>query len=145
MKQDAKYVRWFEEIRIGDIPIVGGKNASLGEMYRELASQGVKIPNGFAVTAEAYWHVIESAGILDELKGAMLGLHETYLNIRGYPELKEACSKCLASLFTNRAISYRIDNNFDHFQVALSIGIMKMVRSDLATSGVIFTIDTETE
>ena len=212
MKQDARYIRWFEEIKIEDIPIVGGKNASLGEMYRELTSQGVKIPNGFAITAEAYWYVIESAGILDELKDAMVGLdktnlddlvkrgkrardlilsagipddlwaeirtaydrlcqeygpdtdvavrssataedlptasfagqQETYLNIRGYPALRESCSKCLASLFTNRAISYRIDNNFDHFEVALSIGIMKMVRSDLATSGVIFTIDTET-
>ena len=212
MKQDAKYIRWFEEIKIEDIPIVGGKNASLGEMYRELTSQGVKIPNGFAVTAEAYWYVIESAGILDELKDAMLGLdktnladlmkrgkkardlilnagipddlwaeirtaydrlceeygpdtdvavrssataedlptasfagqQETYLNISGYPALREACSKCFASLFTNRAISYRIDNNFDHFEVALSIGIMKMVRSDLATSGVMFTMDTET-
>ena len=212
MKQDAKYIRWFEEIKIEDISIVGGKNASLGEMYGELASQGVKIPNGFAVTAKAYWHVIESAGILDELKDAMLGLdktnladlmkrgktardfifdagipddlwteiktaydrlceeygpktdvavrssataedlptasfagqQETYLNISGYPALREACSKCFASLFTNRAISYRIDNNFDHFEVALSIGIMKMVRSDLATSGVMFTIDTET-
>jgi pyruvate,water dikinase len=212
MKQDARYIRWFEEIKIEDIPIVGGKNASLGEMYRELTSQGVKIPNGFAITAEAYWYVIQSAGILDELKDAMVGLdktnlddlmkrgkrardlilsagipddlwaevktaydrlceeygpdtdvavrssataedlptasfagqQETYLNIRGYPVLREACSKCLASLFTNRAISYRIDNNFDHFEVALSIGIMKMVRSDLATSGVIFTIDTET-
>jgi len=212
MKQDAGYIRWFEEIKIEDIPIVGGKNASLGEMYRELTRQGIKIPNGFAITAEAYWYVIESAGILDELKDAMVGLdktnlddlmergksardlilsagipdglwaeirtaydklckeygpdtdvavrssataedlptasfagqQETYLNIRGYPTLREACSKCLASLFTNRAISYRIDNNFDHFEVALSIGIMKMVRSDLATSGVIFTIDTET-
>ncbi len=212
MKQDAGYIRWFEEIKIEDIPIVGGKNASLGEMYRELTRQGIKIPNGFAITAEAYWYVIESAGILDELKDAMVGLdktnlddlmergksardlilsagipdglwaeirtaydklckeygpdtdvavrssataedlptasfagqQETYLNIRGYPTLREACSKCLASLFTNRAISYRIDNNFDHFEVALSIGIMKMVRSDLATSGVMFTIDTET-
>jgi len=212
MIRDAKYIRWFEEIKIEDVPIVGGKNASLGEMHRELSSQGVKIPNGFAVTAEAYWYVIESAGILDQLKDAMLdldktnladlmkrgkrardlilgagipddlwteirtaydrlckeygpdtdvavrssataedlptasfaGQQETYLNISGYPALREACSKCFASLFTNRAISYRIDNNFDHFEVALSIGIMKMVRSDLATSGVMFTIDTET-
>jgi pyruvate,water dikinase len=212
MMQESKYIRWFEEIKIGDIPLVGGKNASLGEMYSELAGRGVKIPNGFAVTAEAYWHVIESAGILDKLKNSMLdldktnladlmkrgkiardlilgagipedlwaeirtaydklceeygpdtdvavrssataedlptasfaGQQETYLNISGYPALREACSKCLASLFTNRAISYRIDNNFDHFEVSLSIGIMKMVRSDLATSGVIFTMDTET-
>lgn len=212
MGKDTRYIRWFEEIKIEDIPLVGGKNASLGEMYRELAGQGVKIPNGFAVTAEAYGHVIESAGILDELKDAMAGLdktnlddlmtrgkrardlilsagipddlwteietaydklceeygpdvdvavrssataedlptasfagqQETYLNISGYPALRESCSKCFASLFTNRAISYRIDNNFDHFEVALSIGIMKMVRSDLDTSGVMFTMDTET-
>ena len=77
MKQNARYIRWFEEIKIGDIPIVGGKNASLGEMYGELTSQGVKIPNGFAITAEAYWHVLESAGILDELKDAMLDLDKT--------------------------------------------------------------------
>jgi pyruvate,water dikinase len=212
MKQDAKYVRWFEDIRIEDVPLVGGKNASLGEMYRELGTRGVKVPNGFAATAEAYWHVIDSAGILDELKEVMTGLdkanlndlairgkkardliigagipddlwveietaydrlckqygpdidvavrssataedlptasfagqQETYLNIRGYHSLREACSKCFASLFTDRAISYRIDNNFDHFKVALSIGVMKMVRSDLATSGVMFTLDTET-
>ena len=212
MEKDMSYIRWFEEIKIEDVPIVGGKNASLGEMYRELASQGVKIPNGFAITAEAYWYVIESVGILGELKEAMRGLdktnmddlmkrgkrardlilsagipddlwteiktaynklceeygsdtdvavrssataedlptasfagqQETYLNISGYPALRESCSKCFASLFTNRAISYRIDNNFDHFEVALSIGIMKMIRSDLDTSGVMFTMDTET-
>jgi len=212
MKQHAVYVRWFQDIRIEDVPIVGGKNASLGEMYRELTSQGVKIPNGFAVTAEAYWYVLKSAGILDELKNTLVGLdktnladlvkrgkkardlivsagipddlwteirtaydrlceeygpdtdvavrssataedlptasfagqQETYLNIRGYPALRESCSKCFASLFTDRAISYRVDNNFDHFEVALSIGIMKMVRSDLDTSGVMFTMDTET-
>jgi pyruvate, water dikinase len=79
MKEDARYIRWFEEIKIEDIPVVGGKNASLGEMYRELTSQGVKIPNGFAVTAEAYWYVLESAGILDELKDAMSGLDKTNL------------------------------------------------------------------
>jgi pyruvate,water dikinase len=79
MNQDSRYIRWFEEIKIEDIPIVGGKNASLGEMYGELMSQGVKIPNGFAVTAEAYWYVLESAGILDQLKDAMLGLDKTNL------------------------------------------------------------------
>jgi len=212
MTQDAKYVRWFEEIKIEDVSLVGGKNASLGEMYRELAAEGVKIPNGFAITAEAYWHVIDSAGILEKLKETMAGVdkadvtdlakrgkearhlilgagipddlwteikaaydrlcdeygphadvavrssataedlptasfagqQETYLNISGYHALRDACLKCFASLFTDRAISYRIDNNFDHFEVALSIGIMKMVRSDLATSGVMFTLDTET-
>jgi pyruvate,water dikinase len=212
MKQGAKYIRWFEEIKIEDVPLVGGKNASLGEMYRELSREGIKIPNGFATTADAYWHTVNSAGILDKLKQAMAGLdkskvidlavrgkrardlilgagipddlwaeikdaydklceqygtdtdvavrssataedlptasfagqQETYLNVSGYHALREACSKCFASLFTDRAISYRVDNNFDHFKVALSIGIMKMVRSDLATSGVIFTLDTET-
>ncbi|MEA2039577.1 MAG: phosphoenolpyruvate synthase [Thermodesulfobacteriota bacterium] len=211
MKQDAKFIRWFEEISIEDVPSVGGKNASLGEMYRELAAQGVKIPNGFAITAESYWHIVESAGILDSLKETMANLdkdniaelarqgkrardlilsagipddlwaeiktaydmlceeygpetdvavrssataedlptasfagqQETYLNISGYHSLKEACTKCFASLFTDRAISYRVDNNFDHFDVALSIGVMKMVRSDMDTSGVMFTLDTE--
>jgi pyruvate,water dikinase len=212
MKEDPKYIRWFNEVRIEDVPIVGGKNASLGEMYRELAPKGVKIPNGFAISADAYWHVLNSCGTKDKLEELMQGLdksnvidlsergklarelilsagipedlweeiklaydklseqygprpdvavrssataedlptasfagqQETYLNISGYSTLKEACSKCFASLFTDRAISYRIDNNFDHFQVALSIGVQKMVRSDLATSGVIFTLDTET-
>jgi pyruvate,water dikinase len=212
LAHDAKYIRWFEEIKNEDVASVGGKNASLGEMYRELTSKGVKIPNGFAITADAYWFVVNSAGILDKLKNAMAGLdktnladlakrgkqardlivsagipdelwaqikeaydglckqygpdtdvavrssataedlptasfagqQETYLNVRGYNSLREACSKCFASLFTDRAISYRVDKNFDHFKVALSIGVMKMVRSDLAASGVIFTLDTET-
>lgn len=212
MDQNPVYIRWFKDIKIEDVPLVGGKNASLGEMYRELTGMGVKIPNGFAVTAEAYWYLVQSSGILDGLKDVMASLdktdiadlerrgkrardlflgagipddlwaeikaaydrlcmeygpeadvavrssataedlptasfagqQETYLNIRGYNALKEACLKCFASLFTDRAISYRIDNNFDHFRVALSIGVMKMVRSDLATSGVMFTIDTET-
>jgi pyruvate, water dikinase len=208
----SKYIRWFEETTIDDVPLVGGKNASLGEMYRELTSKGIKIPNGFSVTAEAYWHILKAGGILDKLKQTLDGLdisnvvelarrgktardlilgagipedlwveiktgydrlceqygentdvavrssataedlptasfagqQETYLNIRGYPGLKDACSRCFASLFTDRAISYRVTNKFDHFKVGLSIGIMKMVRSDLASSGVIFTLDTET-
>ena len=212
MPENKKYVLWFDEIGIDDVPSVGGKNASLGEMYRELTPKGVKIPNGFATTASAYWHFLSSAGILDKLKEALEGLdksnvkdladrgkkardiilsaelpedlwaqikaaydelgkqygkdpdvavrssataedlptasfagqQETYLNVRGYDELKEATVKCYASLFTDRAISYRIDQGFDQFKVALSIGIMKMVRSDLASSGVIFTLDTET-
>jgi len=77
MKQPAQYIRWFEQITIEDVPLVGGKNASLGEMYRDLGSQGVKIPNGFATTAEEYWHVANSTGILDKLKEAMAGLDKT--------------------------------------------------------------------
>lgn len=210
--QESRYIRWFSETTIEDVPLVGGKNASLGEMYRELTGQGIKIPNGFSVTAEAYWHLLEEGQILDKLKASLEGLdisdvrdlalrgkeardlileagipdglwrdiknaydqlceeygpdadvavrssataedlptasfagqQETYLNIRGYPSLRDACIRCFASLFTDRAISYRVTNGFDHFKVALSIGVMKMVRSDLASSGVIFTLDTET-
>ena len=211
MSRDYRYIRFFKDIRIEDIPLVGGKNASLGEMYRELMAQGVKVPNGFAITAQAYWYVLEQAGILTSLRQALEGLqpddlddlakrgrrarelvysaplpadlrkeileayrllqqeyglglslavrssataedlpdvsfagaHETYLNIEGDEHLLDACRRCFASLFTDRAIHYRIDEGFDHFKVALSIGVMKMVRSDLATSGVIFSLDTE--
>ena len=208
----AKYIRWFAEIRNEDVASVGGKNASLGEMYQDLKKVGVRIPNGFAITADAYWLVVKTGGVIDRLRetladldktsvtnlegrgkkardlilgagipddiwneiraaydrlceeygpdtdvavrssataedlptASFAGQQETYLNIRGYNALREACSKCFASLFTDRAISYRIDQNFDHFKVALSIGVMKMVRSDMASSGVIFTLDTET-
>jgi pyruvate,water dikinase len=207
-----RFIRWFEEITIADVPLVGGKNASLGEMYRELAPHGIEVPNGFAVSAAAYRFLVESAGIMPEMKNLLDGIdkgdlddfarrghllreliyqaplpdglvgeigdaylqlcaqygdqtdvavrssataedlptasfagqQETYLNIRGTAQLIDACRRCFASLFTDRAISYRIDQGFDHFQVALSIGVMKMVRSDLASSGVIFTLDTET-
>jgi pyruvate,water dikinase len=206
------YIRWFDELSIDDVPLVGGKNASLGEMYRQLTSRGVKVPNGFAVTAEAYRQLVNAAGILPEMEQILAGMdrndltdfarrgerlreliyqaplppemateiiaaygrlcreygentdvavrssataedlptasfagqQESYLNIRGTERLLDACRRCFASLFTDRAISYRIDQGFDHFQVALSIGVMKMVRSDLAASGVMFTIDTET-
>lgn len=212
MTPQASYIRWFDQIGIDDIPLVGGKNASLGEMYRGLASQGVKVPNGFAITAEAYRDFLRQTGLdqrvrdilkdlnthdLDSLRQrgrqvrqAMLsaslppdlerviteaydrlgagntgaldvavrssataedlpdasfaGQQETYLNVQGHPALLDACRRCFASLFTDRAISYRADKGFDHFKIALSIGIQQMVRSDLATSGVMFSIDTET-
>ena len=212
MGDKSRYIRWFNEISIGDVPLVGGKNASLGEMYRELSPHGIKIPNGFAVTADAYRYLVEAGRKLPEMRkilreidksdldafakmghrlrelvyqaplpqdlGAQIcaayrrlcaeygddtdvavrssataedlpgasfaGQQESYLNIRGEAQLLDACRRCFASLFTDRAISYRIDQGFDHFRVALSIGVMKMVRSDLAASGVMFTIDTET-
>jgi pyruvate,water dikinase len=205
------FIKWFADITIEDVPLVGGKNASLGEMVRELAGQGVKVPNGFAITAEAFRHFIREAGIdariratladLDthdmanlsergqsvrqailgaslppdlqsligeayrQLQGggavpldvavrssataedlpdaSFAGQQETYLNVHGTAALLETCKRCFASLFTDRAISYRVDKGFDHFKVALSIGVQRMVRSDLACSGVMFTIDTE--
>jgi pyruvate,water dikinase len=211
VSRDYRYIRFFRDIRIDDVPSVGGKNASLGEMYRELTALGVKVPNGFAVTAQAYWYVLEQAGIRSALRSALEGLrpddvddlarrgrrarelvysaplppdlqreildayrvlqreygaalslavrssataedlpdvsfagmHESYLNVEGDEHLLETCRRCLASLFTDRAIHYRIDAGFDHFKVALSICVMKMVRSDLAASGVMFSLDTE--
>ena len=209
--KDDKFVLWFDEIELDDIPQVGGKNASLGEMRRELTPKGVDIPDGFAVTAYAYRHLLESAGIKDKIEillsdldthditnladrgekirsliynaqlpddlrdaiaeaykklceeygsntdvavrssataedlpdASFAGQQETYLNITGEDGVIDACKKCFASLFTNRAISYREDKGFDHMGVFLSIGVQKMVRSDLASSGVIFSIDTE--
>ena len=208
--QDS-FIRWFSEIGIEDVPSVGGKNASLGEMFRELSSQGVKVPNGFATTAEAYRYFLREAGLdqrlkeilrdvnsrdLDDLRkrgklarqavlsadlpselaeairgayrkldgnggqppdvavrssataedlptASFAGQQETYLNIQGEDQLLVACKRCFASLFTDRAISYRIDKGFDHLRIALSIGIQKMVRSDLSASGIMFSIDTE--
>lgn len=205
------YIRWFNELGIEDVPLVGGKNASLGEMYQELTQQGILIPNGFAVTAEAYRYVLDEASgwetlhsALDDLNpedvtdlakrarkardiiysapippdleqqiiaayqqlqaqygdelsvavrssataedlptASFAGQQDTYLNIRGEAALLEACKRCFASLFTDRAIHYRVDQGFDHFKLALSIGIMKMVRSDLDASGVMFSLDTE--
>ena len=207
-----KFIYWFSEITIKDIPKVGGKNASLGEMYQKLDPQGVNVPNGFAVTAQAYFYFLKKTGIrrkiikilsdlntkdLNNLQAhglamrqlilaaempkdlaqqiinaykklesqyharvdvavrssataedlpdaSFAGQQETYLNIRGEKDLLIACQKCFASLFTNRAISYRQDKGFDHFKIGLSVGVQKMVRSDLASSGVMFTIDTET-
>lgn len=210
--QDMQLVKWFDELGIEDVPLVGGKNASLGEMYRELASKGVKVPNGFAVTAEAYRLFLKEAKLdatirlilkdLDthdlanlqqrgkqvrqailgatlplELAGAITdaydrlrkglpepadvavrssataedlpdasfaGQQETYLNVQGHLSLLEHCKRCFASLFTDRAIAYRVEKGFDHQKIALSIGVQRMVRSDLAAAGVMFSIDTET-
>jgi pyruvate,water dikinase len=211
MSKQVSYIRWFSELTIEDIPSVGGKNASLGEMYRELIPQGIQIPNGFAVTAEAYRYVLDQAHAWEALHQALddlnpddvsdlakralkareiiyaapfpvdleqqiieaftqlkkqygddlsvavrssataedlptasfAGQQDTYLNIRGDQALLDSCKRCFASLFTDRAIHYRVDQGFDHFKLALSIGIMKMVRSDLDASGVMFSLDTE--
>jgi len=206
------FIMWFDQISINDVGLVGGKNASLGEMYRNLTSKGVNIPNGFAITAEAYKHLLQHGGIEKEIEAAMEGLdthdidnlkkrgkkireiilnspfppdleeeilknykdlsnayktenvdvavrssataedlpdasfagqQETYLNITGTKNLIHACHRCFASLFTDRAISYRQDKGFGHFDVYLSIAVMKMVRSDSSSSGVMFSIDTE--
>lgn len=211
MPEPISYIRWFNELTIDDVPLVGGKNASLGEMYRELTQKGINIPNGFAVTAEAYRYLLDRADAWEPLHQALddlnpddvddlakrarrardiiyaaplpgdlevqilnafaqlqqqygedlsvavrssataedlptasfAGQQDTYLNIRGGQALLEACKRCFASLFTDRAIHYRIDQGFDHFKLALSVGIMKMVRSDLTASGVMFSLDTE--
>lgn len=205
------FVKWFEDLTISDVPSVGGKNASLGEMIRNLGQKGVRVPSGFAITAYAYKYMIEKAGIDVKIKeilknlnthdvtdlaargqkirtlikntripteleeeirrhyremefrygenvdvavrssataedlpdASFAGQQETYLNIRGEDMLIEKVRDCFASLFTNRAISYRVDKGFDHFSVYLSVGVQKMVRSDLACSGVMFSIDTE--
>lgn len=208
----SRFIRWFDQLGINDVALVGGKNASLGEMYRELAPLGVKVPNGFAVTAEAFRYVLDQADAWPKLKGALDGLdvshvddlaaraerareivyaaplpddlageilgayarlkdeygprltvavrssataedlptasfagqHETFLNVSGEVKLLDTVRSCFASLFKDRAIRYRVDNGFDHFKVYLSVGVMKMVRSDLASSGVVFSLDTET-
>lgn len=207
-----RYVRFFTEINISDIPEVGGKNASLGEMYQHLSSAGITVPNGFATTSEAYHYYLQhnqleekirdaldaldttdvkqlalvgrqirswvlhaempddlaeeivqayeklseefdqyvgvavrSSATAEDLPGASFaGQQETYLNISGRRNLLLTCKRVYASLFTDRAISYRVDKGFKHMDVALSIGVQKMVRADSGSSGVMFTIDTET-
>jgi pyruvate,water dikinase len=222
MERKQKNILWFNEIAIDDIPLVGGKNASLGEMYSKLTKEGVKVPNGFAITANAYWQFLRYAKLENKLKkelkdlnvndvrklatagkkireyilkaelpkdlqkeivaafkklgaptppasghlpsgrggnlsvavrssataedlpdASFAGQQETYLNVRGDKELLLAVKKCIASLFTDRAISYREAKGFDHLRVALSVGVQQMVRSDLGASGVMFTLDTE--
>jgi pyruvate, water dikinase len=209
--ESQPHIKWFKDTCIDDVPLVGGKNASLGEMVRELASKGVKVPDGFAITAEAFRHFIREAQLDERIRATLAdldtrdmanlserghavrqailsatlpaglqtlieaayrqlqgdstvpldvavrssataedlpdasfaGQQETYLNVHGTTALLETCKRCFASLFTDRAISYRVDKGFDHFKIALSIGVQRMVRSDLACSGVMFTIDTE--
>ena len=209
---NALSVIWFEELRRDDVPRVGGKNASLGEMVCNLAAKGVSVPPGFATTADAYWEFVEAnhlRQVIDRtlqayrdrktplaeagqtLRSALLhgefpertaaairaayrklsalfateaadvavrssataedlpdasfaGQQETFLNVRGERDLLDACRRCYASLFTDRAISYREIKGFDHLKVALSVGVQKMVRADLGGAGVMFSIDTET-
>lgn len=208
----SEFIKFFNEVNIKDVGEVGGKNASLGEMYQNLKKSGVKVPNGFATTASAYDYFMESAGVKEKIRKTLKGLNtsdvndlykkgarvrkiimaasipddfekeikkaykklsrqyktrnlsvavrssataedlpdasfagqqETFLNIRGEGEVVASIKKCIASLFTNRAISYREDKGFDHFDIALSVGVQKMIRSDKASSGVMFSIDTE--
>lgn len=206
------YIRQFNEIDINDVPEVGGKNASLGEMYQKLTSKGIQVPDGFATTSDAYWLFLKEAQLKESIfaeiskldkkdfsnlrevgsairtsiakadfpqaikssledgyntlvkkygsqislavrssataedlpNASFAGQQETYLNVKGFDELIAACHKCYASLFTDRAIKYREDNHFDQTKVALSIGVQLMVRSDLASSGVNFTLDPDT-
>jgi pyruvate, water dikinase len=208
----AALILTFEQVGIKNIAEVGGKNASLGELIGQLTPKGVKVPNGFATTAEAYRYFIRSAALEDQLRrifadldvenvnslrqcgkqarslmlktpfpkdleqataqayqalceqygadtdvavrssataedlpdASFAGQQETYLNVHGLTSVLEACHKCFASIFTDRAISYRQQRGFDHLEVSLSVGVQKMVRSDLAASGVMFSIDTET-
>lgn len=210
--EKKNFVKWYSEISIVDVPIVGGKNAALGEMYSNLVPLGINVPDGFALTAEAYRHFFKKTGLDEKIKQILSGLNtkdirnlqvrgkkvreailkeilpqdlqeiivesykklgekyrenidvavrssataedlpgasfagqqETYLNVHGIENVLIATKKCIASLFTDRAISYRADKGFSHFDTALSVGIQCMVRSDLSASGVAFTIDTET-
>jgi len=213
MKKNKKYILWFKEISKKDVPLVGGKNASLGEMLGKLSKKGVQVPDGFALTTKAYWHFLEEnkidkklkeifkkfnqrdikslqktggkvrnlilkAKIPEDLKreiarvyqelskkcneknasvavrtsgvaedaptASFAGQFETFLNVRGEKDLLKAIKKCIASTFNDRAIAYREEKNIPQLKFALSVGVMKMVRSDLASSGIIFTLDTET-
>lgn len=212
MTEVTPHVIWFDKLGRGDVPRVGGKNASLGEMVRHLGAEGVAVPPGFATTADAYWRFVEANRLKEAIEAALndlkagkaslqetgqairrafvrgdwpeetaeaireayrqlskrtgaadtdvavrssataedlpdasfAGQQETFLNIRGEAALLDACRRCYASLFTDRAISYREAKGFEHLEVALSVGVQKMVRSDLGGAGVMFSIDTET-
>ena len=213
MDKSQQNILWLEDISNDDVALVGGKNASLGEMYNELTKEGIRIPNAFVVTAHAYQFFVKGTRLAEIIKRELTGLdtndvtalqkagrtirraflkerfpktladeistayekiskeygvknadmavrssataedlpgasfageHETFLNVKGKKEIINAVHKAFASLFTDRAISYRVDKGFGHFDVSLSVGVQKMVRSDLASSGVMFTLDTET-
>lgn len=217
---EESYVIHYSDMNLEDVPKVGGKNASLGEMLRHLQPKGVRIPDGFATTADAYRYFLKANNLTDRIENylnefhagkidldetgrgirqlfqrstlpipladsireayrdlsdkfidnpspstangwvdvavrssataedlphaSFAGQQETYLNITGVDNLMTACKNCLASLFTNRAIAYREKMGFDHMKVALSVGVQKMVRADLSSAGVMFTVDTET-
>jgi pyruvate, water dikinase len=209
---NLKYIKFFSELGIKDVPLVGGKNANLGEMYRKLSAQNLLVPNGFAITVDAYKSILTKSGAWEKLKeilndldpddvaelqkrgtkareliynspipeeikqeiieayhqlkkeygeeltlavrssataedspnASFAGQNDTYLNVSGEEALLDAYKRCLASLFTDRSIHYKIDNGFDQFKVYLSVVVMKMVRSDIGSSGVMFSIDTET-
>ncbi len=202
-------IKKFREIHSSDLPLVGGKNSSLGELYNELSTAGIQVPDGFATTASAFWYFIDENGLRPKLKtllaeldskqysnlkaiglaarklileavipvqleeaiagayselcgqtdrevavrssasaedlpqASFAGQHESYLNIKGKAAVVAAIKRCYASLFTDRAIKYREDNHFDHLTIALSAGVMNMVRSDLASSGICFTLEPE--
>lgn len=210
-KRSKKYILWFKEISSRDVPLVGGKNASLGEMLSKLTGKGINIPDGFALNTKAYWHFLKENNLEQKLKeifarfdaenikslqkagraarnlileskfpkdleieitesykalaekygkntdvavrssgvaedaptDSFAGQFETFLNVSGKNELLKAVKKCLASTFNDRVIAYREEKGFSHLSFALSVGIQKMVRSDLASSGIIFTLDTE--
>jgi len=212
LKKSQKNILWLKEINLKDVPLVGGKNASLGEMYRELSKEGVNIPDGFALTTRAYWKflktnkidkklkeifkefdsksikslqevgkkardlilrgefpkdfkggilrtyrklekkygknltvAVRSSGVCEDMpEASFAGQFETFLNIKGEEDLLVAVKKCFASTFNDRVIAYREEKKIAHLEFALSVGVIKMVRSDLASSGVIFTLDTET-
>jgi pyruvate, water dikinase len=209
---DANYIRGFQELGLKDVPLVGGKTASLGELYTALTPKGINVPDGFAVTAAAYRDALEESECREQLGHLVKGLdqcsvqdlarraaaarelvyratgtekirrqifdayaalerqygrnmpvavrssataedlpnasfagqHDSFINVRGKIAVFEACRRCFASLFTDRAIVYRNENGFDHMKIALSVAVMKMARADRAASGVIFTLDTET-
>ena len=211
MKKNKKYILWFREISAKDLLLVGGKNASLGEMIKELSKKGINIPDGFTLTTKAYWHYLKTnkidkklkeifekfdsksikslqktgklsrnlilkGKIPDDLKreivaayrklgkkygsnpkvavrtsgvaedtatASFAGQFETYLNVFGEENVLEAVKKSIASTFTDRAIAYREEKGFSQLKLGLSVGVQKMVRSDLASAGIIFTLDTE--